>query len=907
MRNPRTTLGPAIAVALAAAAGLTAHRDARAVCETPLVARQVVASANVLILFDSSGSMNEAVYHDAYDPGITYTGDFDPTRTYDVASDGNRTPRNFNSGWPNTPSAYLVNSDAGEDGSYSGNYLNWVYFHATATQRGAIPRLTRVQVAKQAVNTVVTTGTNVRYGVIAFDGDDGGTIVSPIGTDVATIQAQVNAIRASSYTPLAETMVDALDYFASTGASAPITDACQKSFVVIISDGHPTRDLDVPAYLRDVDGDGREPGNCASVGSPYPNSYDCSEYLDDVAMYMQENDLRPDLDGEQNVTTFVIGFNIDAPILAATATRGGGSYASADNAAQLAAALADALGAIETRVSASSSVSVVSAEDRTSNRLFRARFETVTWRGFVEAFALPYASGDAPLWEAGALLGARDPDSRAIYTSTTGANTVEFTTARAADLQGLLGAATTADATSLIQYTRGSAVTGTRDRNGWRLGDIVDSSPTVVGKPAAFHDYLNYPSYHSANRNRDEMLYVGANDGMLHAFKVADGSEAWAYVPKAVLPRLSALAGPGYCHEYFVNMTPVAYDIHIGGSWKTVLIGGQERGGSSLFALDVTDPRPGHVSVLWDVDLPELKGSWTRPALVHDERRNAFVLCVGTGLDTLTGQASLLVLDPADGAVLTTLALGSAAGVNLTTAATAIDRDFDGFDDLLYLGDLAGNLWRVDVTANPWSVTRLFAGTQPIQSAPVLSMDEQGRVLVFFGTGRYLTPADLGTTGTQSFYGVTDNHSGTTVTRSDLADQTSSFTPATAAHRGWFFDLVRASGERIIRTPALIAGVLHVPSFRPHTDSCAGGGESWLYSVDFADGSLPDDASGAERNTTAGRVQSMGDGVLSNPSVDLVNEDIILQSSNATMITQSIGVALQRLVVRSWRQVWNRE
>jgi type IV pilus assembly protein PilY1 len=362
-----------------------------------------------------------------------------------------------------------------------------------------------------------------------------------------------------------------------------------------------------------------------------------------------------------------------------------------------------------------------------------------------------------------------------------------------------------------------------------------------------------------------------------------------------------------YCHSYFVNMTPAVYDIHVGGNWKTVLIGGQERGGSGLFALDVTDPRPNHVSVMWDVDIPALKGSWTRPELVRDRTRNGYVLVAGTGLDTLSGQANLLVIDPANGSVLNTIALGSPVTPNLTTSASAIDTDFDGFDDALYIGDLGGRLWRVDLSANPWSVTQLFGGSQPIQSAPVLSMDEQGRPMVFFGTGTYLRTSDLSTTSTQSFYGITDNGSGTTIGRANLADQTSSFTTMLSTHRGWYIDLVQGTGERMTRSPALVGGVLYVPTFRPNTATCSAGGTSWLYSLDFEDGSRTDAADGSERNVTSGRVQSMGNGILSNPTVDIVNEDVILQSSTATILTHNIDVSLRRLVVRSWRQVYDRE
>ena len=73
------------------------------------------------------------------------------------------------------------------------------------------------------------------------------------------------------------------------------------------------------------------------------------------------------------------------------------------------------------------------------------------------------------------------------------------------------------------------------------------------------------------------------------------------------------------------------------------------------------------------------------------------------------------------------------------TKSVAVDRDFDGYDDLLYLGDLMGNIWRVNMTVNPWTVSKLFACSKPIQSAPTVTLDALGRCVVFFGTGQYIS------------------------------------------------------------------------------------------------------------------------------------------------------------------------
>jgi type IV pilus assembly protein PilY1 len=352
-----------------------------------------------------------------------YSGNFSRSSSYDISTSGNYTPRHFNSTWPTTPSAYLVTSDQGEPAVYNGNYLNWVYFTATATQRAAIPVVTRIQASKAVVNTVLGNITGCRFAIEIFNGSTGGNIIGPFGTSVASLQSMVTSVRANSYTPLAESMITAWNYFRTSDANAPIQSACQKTFVIIVTDGLPTMDTTVPSYITDAN----------------RNGY----YLDDVTKYMYRNDARSDLDGIQNVATFTIGFNVDASLLQTAADLGGGDYFSISDATGLMGALTSSFNTIAARVSAGAAVSVVASEDRTNNRLYRARYQSQTWKGYLEAFNLPFHGGDSPLWEAGALLVARSASSRTLLTSTTGTNTYPFTRANAASLVTLLAATST--------------------------------------------------------------------------------------------------------------------------------------------------------------------------------------------------------------------------------------------------------------------------------------------------------------------------------------------------------------------------------------------------------------------------------------------------------------------------------
>lgn len=316
------------------------------------------------------------------------------------------------------------------------------------------------------------------------------------------------------------------------------------------------------------------------------------------------------------------------------------------------------------------------------------------------------------IWEAGQFLHAESPESRRIYTVTAGASYRNpliaagnaFTDSRAADLAPFLGNNVAIDnAGKIINYVRGADDLGNfrqrtvpyptntaADNTVWKLGDIINSTPRVVSSiplntyHRTYND-LTYDAFTKAETHKNRgMVFVGANDGMLHAFKLgklefpgdggwsspgtwdkarlrnldsttgALGSERWAFVPKNALPFLRALADNNYCHLYYVDLAPQVFDASIDGadnavrtesSWRTVLIGGMRLGGgcasadstrlnavniptnneevgySSYFAIDVTDPE--HPSVLWEFSDPALGFATTGPAVVRMNAGNA--------------------------------------------------------------------------------------------------------------------------------------------------------------------------------------------------------------------------------------------------------------------------------------------
>ena len=517
-------------------------------CEVPLFVQQNSGGANVMILADNSGSMNTAIYHDHYSKEINWPGTFDSTRIYYVAKDRDYTPSSFNAAWPAFPPVDLVNSDNGENSRYPGNYLNWLYYHASDAQRATVPLVTRIQVLKTVLDDIIDRSEQLAMGLTVFSPtSDGGNIIGKCGSNPVSLRAQIAGITASGWTPLAESLETILDYFGDKNDS-PITTACGYNFILVVTDGYPTQDIDVSESLRDADGDGNDPSDCVTMGAPNDNSANCSDYMDDVAWWMANKDINSFIKEDQIAYTYVVGFNEDAQILRDTAENGQGLYFLADSAVELVTSIEYALQDILRRISAGSAVAVVSTERGTDDRLYRGKFMPVDWDGYLESYALPYQDGDLSVWEAGDVLRLRNPDSRKIFTAL-GGNELTFTTGNAGTLMDAMGAADDAEAAALIHWGRGNNVDGYREHRDWVLGDIIHSTPVVVGAPAQFSLVESYEDFRLAHENRRRLVYVGANDGMIHAFDAETGDEHWAFIPEFALPKFTAMADSFYCHR----------------------------------------------------------------------------------------------------------------------------------------------------------------------------------------------------------------------------------------------------------------------------------------------------------------------------------------------------------------------
>jgi type IV pilus assembly protein PilY1 len=579
-------------------------------------------------------------------------------------------------------------------------------------------------------------------------------------------------------------------------ATSPIENKCQQSFIIFITDGLPWYDNDwsvVTDVIGDYDNDGQS-SDRKYVGASDDDGD--TTYLDDVAKYLYENDMRSDIEDKQNLVTYVVGFFTDFSLLAQTAVNGGGLYFTADSADALTEALNRAITDILNRISAGTAVSTIATAAGSNDYLIRAKFLPLSWQGFVEAFDLPYVEGETSIWEAGQVLADRidlqTADDREIFTYMTSEtpNKQEFERDISNLVETLKSEWSVSDdneVQDIIDFLRGKDSNDGgkyRDRKGWFLGDIIYSVPSIVGPPRSFFLENDYQTFKSNTLSRDTMIYVGGNDGMLHAFNSSDGSESWAFVPEKIRANLINLTLEA-CHKYYVDLSPTVRDVYdvawkTGGDdwtgWKTVLLGGNRLGGEEYFALDITDPAADSVSILWDKVLFPGRKSSTIPFVgkvkALEEEAGAvdkWLAVITSGYDesdTRTGSIAAVnftngskeIIWKGGNSHVSEVATQARSGSNeyyTLTSPVAVDSDNDGYLDLIYAGDTEGALWKFyyDYDDIIWKKVKLFdTGGQPITARPTLVFDDRENLRIFFGTGKYLVGIDKEATTRNAYY-----------------------------------------------------------------------------------------------------------------------------------------------------------
>lgn len=572
-----------------------------------------------------------------------------------------------------------------------------------------------------------------------------------------------------------------------------------------------------------------------------------------------------------------------------------GEFLNAEDPAGIARAFQSVFNSILEKNPSSAALAANSTSIQTGTLVYQAKFDSADWSGQLLAYGVNSDGSVGPLrWDASTLIPAAS--ARRITTWNGSAGLLLDNCATLGDLATILNR-TPAGAVdnrcpARLAWLRGDAAQELRRGGAFRnrtkgpLGDIINSDPAYVKNEdygyaatgSAIPERTSYAAFVASKANRVPAVYVGANDGMLHAFRAdvgatESGRELFAHVPKGVHARLNRVMEPAYQHLYFVDGSPSVGDAYLSGGWKTVLVSGLGAGGRSVFALDVTDPTAhGPTKVLWEYEEADLGLTFSQPQIARLPN-GTWAAVFGNGYNSTVGRAYLYVVDLASGALIRKIAAGTATANGLSTPALH-DANGDRIIDTVYAGDLQGNLWKFDLSSsNPasWGVTggvpffqaRNAANqVQPITTKPVVTAvvgQAFGGVMVLFGTGRYLTDTDPQGADVQSFYGVLDNGTTSTVTRSQLRVQsitaetnqfgytlreTSANTVDWATQRGWYMDLVGPGvaatgpgGERIVSNPIVRYDRVIFVTTIPSTDVCEPGGTGWLMEVDYLTGS----------------------------------------------------------------------
>ncbi|RJX33293.1 MAG: hypothetical protein C4516_02560 [Oxalobacter sp.] len=442
---------------------------------------------------------------------------------------------------------------------------------------------------------------------------------------------------------------------------------------------------------------------------------------------------------------------------------------------------------------------------------------------------------------------------------------------------------TAAAGANLVNYLRGH--TGYEDRSvnvvdnrlyRYReavLGDAIESQPTYVGKPQFSYADNGYATFISNQASRVPTVYIGTNDGMLHAFNADSsssdiGKERWAFVPSMVIPNMWKLADKLYAnkHTNYVNGSPIIADVYdsAAAAWKTILVSGLNGGGRGYFALDVTNPTS--PTLLWEIDEnvdADIGYTYGRPVVTKKEDGTWVVLLTSGYNNTNDGKGYLYVRNALTGAAIDKLSTGEGSSTTPSGLAKVSvwvhDPMKNNTASYVYGGDLLGNLWRFDInTSNASAKVKKFAvlkdgsgNTQPVTTEPEMALINGQRAIVV-GTGKYLELADLTNTQRQTLYVITDDESGATLNdpRNSglLVEQTITNTSAgntreltaTAVDwvtkRGWFVDFPD-TGERVHVNPAIDGETIFIATTVPSDTACSPGGYGWLNFFDYTMGS----------------------------------------------------------------------
>ncbi len=598
---------------------------------------------------------------------------------------------------------------------------------------------------------------------------------------------------------------------------------CQQAFLIAMTDG--LYNMNAASNIDNHDGNNDSEWDGGEFGDDFE-----SGTLADISMDFYERDMKTmlanevptnewDKNSQQHVVTYALTFGVEGSIVPGdwpdcpkamprndnscpewewpvegelstiddmyhATVNGRGLFLNAGNPKELVAALMKIKANIEERLGSSAAVTTSSVQRQIGSNLYRGEYMTGKWTGDLKAFEIDVDTGAVYpdyKWSARNQLDlVTDYTDRKIY-SYDGSSGMLFdfnsmtsdqktrlsdglAYAFGTDAAYAFGTIDAGDVENLVNYLRGDVSEDEANGGPFRaranlLGDIVHSE-------AEYHDHV---------------LYVGANDGMLHAIHSETGNELATYVPNMLYSELPKLALPNYQHQYFLNNTPFVMDTGM----KKLLVCPMGKGYKGLFALDVTIPMgeadPTNIP-LWEypgagaID-PDLGYTYSQ-ATIFKTKAAGWVVITGNGYESVNGHAVLYLMDALTGTVVAKLDTG-VGGCNGLSSPAIVDPDSNGEIDFVYAGDLKGNMWKFDLrgaTVADWkvafndgtnpqpliTVTDSSGTPQPITTAPgVMFVNEcnppgSDGLLLLFGTGKYLGFTDTTDLSHQSVYGVYD-------------------------------------------------------------------------------------------------------------------------------------------------------
>jgi type IV pilus assembly protein PilY1 len=580
--------------------------------------------------------------------------------------------------------------------------------------------------------------------------------------------------------------------------------------------------------------------------------------------------------------------------------------------------------------------------------IYTSSYQAATWQGHVKAYPVgKNGVSETAQWDAADLI---PPwQARRILTADDGAaaQTLPFEWQRLSEMQKSV-----LSSEDVLQYLRGNdalelghGVGQFRNRKG-KLGDIIHSSPLYVGVSDSAYQRLpategggSYRQFVDSKRPRRAMLYVGANDGMLHGFDAISGIEKTAFIPRAIFEHLPLLSGVDYVHRLFVDGQITAGDAYLGKSgsaaWKTILLASTGAAAKSLFAIDVSDPEAQTSTLLWqnsaeddgqgvpDGDMGYLPGE----ALAVRLRNGSWAALYGNGYQSEKQRAVMVLADLASGRSIRKLAAGAVDSVlpnGLGTPALVFSQQREAIT--AYAGDLLGSLWKFDLGASEperWQVAfdgrPLFVAAdsggkmQSLMQQALLEHHPQGGAMIMFGAGNmenYAEDEARSKPQTASLYGILEKPGAAPAAdRSQLQKQTltetagdagkwrlSSNTVNWSRQRGWYIDLPAKVGQ-VVGKLQIVDGVLWALTYSSSTE------KSYLIAIDYTTGGATAAAALADFPQAVSMLEVAGSAAT--PAFITLPDgrrQLAIRGRDGGLQTLALNPATRR-PVRTWRQL----